>query len=541
MGTPELLSRRASRPTRLATALGLALAVGSGAFWSTTITAAVPDAADTNRVMLNRGITSGDLERRIAAVRGSTPAAAGSSAMQPNATINVYNCDNSGNGSLRNAVAQAQSGDTINLSTMTCDTINLSSSIITSVDNLSIVGNMGDPEDKYPAISGGNVTTPIVHDGTGTLTLSGVSVKFGKFSFGTSTTLYGGCIASQGNVVLKDFAKVKYCTTENTGSGDAIGGGIYSAGRTTLKNGASVTLSKAVAGDGRAAGGGIYAAGGVTLEGSVISENSARATSGVVARGGGVYSGESLTMKYSIISNNEARGDNGVFTVAGGGASVQRGTTLIRNSSIYGNTAPAAAGLLLGQSGSGTTTIQSSTISGNTATDSNSKYGGSGIWVGNKTKIVNSTISGNAEQNDEGNKYGAVSVAAGKQLELSSTIVGGNTLTPTGGTATASDLWGQGSSPLPVTGSNNLVAFFTNISVPDDTLVLVDPKLGPLADNGGLTPTMTLLPTSPAIDAGKSNGLQVDQRGSGYPRVIGSAADIGAFEWNDVIFVNGFD
>ena len=33
------------------------------------------------------------------------------------------------------------------------------------------------------------------------------------------------------------------------------------------------------------------------------------------------------------------------------------------------------------------------------------------------------------------------------------------------------------------------------------------------------------------------------QRGSDYPRVIGSSADIGAYELdtNDVIFVNGFD
>jgi hypothetical protein len=60
--------------------------------------------------------------------------------------------------------------------------------------------------------------------------------------------------------------------------------------------------------------------------------------------------------------------------------------------------------------------------------------------------------------------------------------------------------------------------------------------LGPLQDNGGPTPTMALLPGSPAIDAGGS-GLATDQRG--LPRYVhigtsvppgGDWSDIGAFE-----------
>jgi hypothetical protein len=56
-----------------------------------------------------------------------------------------------------------------------------------------------------------------------------------------------------------------------------------------------------------------------------------------------------------------------------------------------------------------------------------------------------------------------------------------------------------------------------------------DPFLGPLADNGGPTPTMALLPGSPAIDAGVPvAGVTTDQRG--IPRPQGTAPDIGAFE-----------
>jgi hypothetical protein len=56
-----------------------------------------------------------------------------------------------------------------------------------------------------------------------------------------------------------------------------------------------------------------------------------------------------------------------------------------------------------------------------------------------------------------------------------------------------------------------------------------DPLLGPLADNGGPTPTMALLPGSPAMDAGNPAFCSAtDQRGAARPQ--GTACDIGAFE-----------
>lgn len=71
-------------------------------------------------------------------------------------------------------------------------------------------------------------------------------------------------------------------------------------------------------------------------------------------------------------------------------------------------------------------------------------------------------------------------------------------------------------------------------------LIGVDPKLSPLADNGGPTRTQALSPTSPAIDAAQANGFATDQRGQ--PRTLDAAAtnrplsdgtDIGAYELQD--------
>jgi hypothetical protein len=62
-------------------------------------------------------------------------------------------------------------------------------------------------------------------------------------------------------------------------------------------------------------------------------------------------------------------------------------------------------------------------------------------------------------------------------------------------------------------------------------LVGVDPLLGPLQDNLGLSRTHALSPGSPAINAGSNPlGLTTDQRGDGFPRVLGGAADMGAYE-----------
>jgi hypothetical protein len=94
-----------------------------------------------------------------------------------------------------------------------------------------------------------------------------------------------------------------------------------------------------------------------------------------------------------------------------------------------------------------------------------------------------------------------------------------------------------------LSGSHNLITL-SSMTVPPDTIENKYANLGPLTYNGGTTATHKLMTFSPAIDTGSNAGsLNYDQRGAGYPRVIGSNADIGAYELDtaDEIFSDGFD
>jgi hypothetical protein len=64
----------------------------------------------------------------------------------------------------------------------------------------------------------------------------------------------------------------------------------------------------------------------------------------------------------------------------------------------------------------------------------------------------------------------------------------------------------------------------------------INPLLGPPANNDGATPTLALLPGSPAIDAGDDSLTATDQRG--LPRKSGAHVDIGAFEVQQVNAAN---
>jgi predicted outer membrane repeat protein len=231
--------------------------------------------------------------------------------------------------------------------------------------------------------------------------------------------------------------------------------------------------------------------------------------------------------------------------VNGGGASIQAyGTSRVRveNSTINSNsTRTNGGGLAITTASLAEVLVQHSTISGNSAIGS-----GSGISItenGGSAILSNSTISFNGFGTSSG---GGVSAMGNGNLQIRHTIIAGNV-----GASVSPDLRntivnaivsysfigksnGSGLSPAPVgapDANGNLVGGTTSGT-------LIDPQLGPLADNGGPTLTHALLPgSSPAIDAGDPadiagvNGVPLhDQRGAPFIRVYGGRIDIGAVE-----------
>ena len=410
----------------------------------------------------------------------------------------VAHCDDDGPGSLRQAVLDAASGDTIDMGSLACSTISLTTgAIVTAANDLALIG----PGRDSLAIDAGHTSRVLVHAGNGQLYARGFTVVNGAKYAGADNDASGGCIHSQGYVVMSDAAAVD-CLAQADGNGDAFGGAIY-------------------------------ARDGAALLHSVVSGSRAHAVSGS-AFGGGLYTAGGASVKYGIFRDNIASsGTDSGF----GGAAIVGGGASIGFSTVHGNTADHIGGL--GLTGSGATAplaITHSTIADNHALASAL---GSGVFVGADASITNSTITGNSEMNAAGTKYGAgLSAKYGTTIDLRSTIVSGNTITD-GEAHLPSDIGAAlGGDPPTITGSNNLVGSSAS-ELPPDTRVTSFPELGPLADNGGPTPTMLPRSASMAIDAGEAMS-DVDQRGQGFPRLVGTGVDIGAVE-SDVIFADGFD
>ena len=110
------------------------------------------------------------------------------------ATRVVTNCNDSGAGSLRNAISIAQSGDNIRLIAPRCDRIVLTSGeLVIPQGSLTLLGRS-----RHALTLDANANGRAIHHiGTGTLRLYRLTVANGRV---TSTFADGGCIKSSGTV-----------------------------------------------------------------------------------------------------------------------------------------------------------------------------------------------------------------------------------------------------------------------------------------------------------------------------------------------------
>jgi len=261
----------------------------------------------------------------------------------------------------------------------------------------------------------------------------------------------------------------------------------------------------------QAYGGGIYNAGGIlTLKSAVIAKNSAVNTdSGGSAFGGGILSSGTLTVKTSRITDNQVGGTSG--SVFDGGGIESQGTLHLARSTVDGNNGPDATVSYGGL-------IENSTIAENDAI-------GLATVTATTTTLRSSTIAGNA-----GDGTFPVNVNVAGTTSFQNTIVADH---PNPG----NDCHYSGT-PTVISQGHNLESEISCGFEATGDRQNKDPKLGPLTNNGGPTPTRAIPMSSPATDRGDSDGLKTDQRGKkrpvDFPSIQngpgGDGADIGAFE-----------
>ena len=292
-------------------------------------------------------------------------------------------------------------------------------------------------------------------------------------------------------------------------------------------------------------GGGVYNhRGTLSMVDCTVSGNSADRS------GGGISNGGTLMLVDSVVSHNASGGS--------GGGIDNRETMTVMNSMILGNSADNDGG---GLSNSGTLTVTNSVISGNTS-NGDEYNGGGGISNYGTLTVMNSTIAGNAA-NFGGGMY---TYEFGRDYSL----IVNNTIIAENAAASGPDLWDDRYNYF--TGSHNLIGDGTDQRLkngtdgnlvgtsenPIDPLFVRAPSDG--GDGWGDDPDtadidesanddygdLRLTADSPAVDAGDDALLPADMYDldadgdtteplpfdlGGNARVVGTAVDIGAYEY----------
>jgi len=353
--------------------------------------------------------------------------------------------------------------------------------------------------------------------------------------------ILGGGLLNESDLTLSDFTcNYNQVAIPPGGMGDARGGCIFNGGELTIHN-AHILENSA------RQGGGIYNfdSAKLTINGGVLVGNHAEDHGGGIwispggsvelndleirlnnagLNGGGIWNNGSLILSGLLIEENEALSDGGglynwdtgeiTITDAwfhdnaasrGGGLFNDEGMVHLYQCSLTGNVAAGTyGGGCFNQGTPAGLQIRNTTVSGNTA-----PAGGSGIFNQDGSLLLEFiTVAGN---NPEG-----IHVTGGPELKIRSSIVADNPGGDCGGPAL--DSLGYN---LDTTGGCG----FTGM----DDLTGVDPRLQPLAMNGGMGPSHQLGPGSPALDTGdRDRCIAHDQRGTARPQ--NTDCDRGALE-----------
>jgi hypothetical protein len=443
--------------------------------------------------------------------------------------ITVANTNDSGPGSLRQAIADAPPGETIDLP---AGTYTLTSGPLEIGKSLTIVGH----DDADTKVSGGHASRVFEID-DGDVTMVGITISDGLDDEGENASA-GGIQSFANSLTLREVT-----VSDNVADADGAPG--FEAGY--------------------AEGGGILSAAGAKLAliDSVVTRNKVTAVGGAgqngySAEGGGISASGPLEIVNSRIVGNvvDARGGQGPSSPEQDGGSVNgAGLSTYQNepyvvtvsgSTISGNVADASAGPG-GEAGYASAagwsevandseaTIANTTIAANAgrALGPDGKVVGAAYLRGGdpgKLVLLGSTIAANVAEVSPGGEVDGRNLVARQLVTIGNTIVAD----PSGTTAPGSCLLEEGATSLGFNIDGTDECGFHAVG----DRVNTDPQLGPLQDNGGPTQTMAPAGSSPAVDQGTFFGALTDQRGVirpiDFPTIAnpsgGNGADIGAVE-----------
>jgi len=392
-------------------------------------------------------------------------------------TITVTNTNDSGRGSLRQALADANDGDTI---------------------SFAVTGTIG--------LTSGEL---LVDKG---VTISGSGADLLAVARTQDAAIFRIFHVTPGNTVTIQGLTI---SNGSTFQGFAIGGaGIWNDHSNLTVNNCVLTgnaVDHQISGGGISNDAGFSGSASLTINNSIIAGNNLGA-SGTANFGGGIYNygidgNATLTINNSTISGNQAFQGGGLFNDGGVTGSVA--VVTINNSTLSGNYADQYAGGIMNEGNEG---------------------GQATVIVTNSTFAENSSCNCNffagAIFNDGNTQPG------GAMLEMGNTIFKGGLTNPRNIFNQGGVVISDGYNLTNDAGVLNTNGGIGDFNAPGDQ-INTDPILGPLQGNGGPTFTHALLPGSPAIDAGDPNFTPppfYDQRGPGFWRVRNGRVDIGSFE-----------
>ena len=513
--------------------------------------------------------------------------------------ITVTSATDNGAGSLRAAIATAQSGDTIQFaSTLANQTITLTSGQLEiSVGKNLIIDGAG--------VSGltlsGNNQSRIFHLQSTSVNPTSLTLKNLTLANGFSNE-FGGAIRTehQGKLTVENsqfknnvasqgggaifgayegtvtVSGSKFDSNTATASNDERGGGAIATwgGIRTTVTGSEFTNNAGIN------GGAINnLAGELIIEGSKFINNSTIAAAVATGKenptlrgyGGAVYSDRgsninsltgTISITNSVFDGNKGRGEGGAAYLYSG----NQDSVLINSSTFKNNEVLALPG---GNGGNGGAVVQMSNGANKGFTISNTSFAnniaasqGGGLWMMDApTTITNSTFSGNKAQATDYNGNGGAMSLYGPTNIINTTIannyagwVGGgvaandspvtvtNTIFANNTAANGTNNWGiqQQTSRLLTDGGGNIQFPPKSTNNSNDfnataSITIADPKLGPLQEISGRL-VHPLLAGSAAINAGVSvAGLTTDELGASRSD---GRIDVGAYEFGGTLAIS---